>query len=78
MAAFITMAGIDTGANQTVTDVKTCPQSGLHIGAIVGVNVHCVVRTGLLGGIDELAYHLVAVRTAGVFDANADLPLGAA
>ena len=52
-------------------------QGSLHIGAVVGVHVHRIVRPGAAGSIDELAHHLIAVRAAGVLGADGYLPLGA-
>ena len=78
MAALITVAGIDTGTNQTVTDVKACPQGSLHIGAVIGVDIHSVICFRLLCGIDEFAYDLVGVRTAGILGTDTDLTLRAA
>ena len=77
MAALVTVAGIDTGADETVADIIAGGQSGLHIGAIVGIHIHSIVRLRLLGCFNELAHHIVAVRTAGVLAADGDLPLGA-
>lgn len=44
----------------------------------MGIDVHGIVRTHLLGGVNELAHHLVAVWTYGILGADGDLPLGAA
>ena len=66
MAALVAVAGIDTGADEAVTDVKTGTQGGFHIGAVVGVDIHRVIGFRLLGSVNELAYHLVGVRTAGI------------
>ena len=76
MAAFIAVAGVNTCADQTVADVKACPQGGFHIRAVIGVNIYGIVSTGLFGSVDELAYNFVAVRTTGIFAADGYLTLG--
>mgnify|MGYP002508196898 CR=1 FL=1 len=71
------MAGVHTGADETVADIRAGRQRSLHVGAVEGIDIHGVVSFRLLGSFDQLAHHLVAVRTAGVLGADADLPLGA-
>ena len=66
VAALIAVADIDTGTDETVTDVETGPEGGFHVRAVAGIDVHRVVGTGFLGGIDELAHHFIAVGAAGV------------
>ena len=77
MAALVAVAGVNTGADQTVADIVTGAQGGFHIGAVVGVNVHGIVRTASLSGGNQLAHQIVAVRTATILGADADLPLAA-
>ena len=62
VAAFVTVAGVNAGADQTVTDVIAGAQGSFHVAAVVGIHVHCVVRAGFLGGGDQLANDIVAVR----------------
>ena len=77
MAAFVAVAGIDTGADEAVADVKACPQGGFHIAAVEGVHIHGVVGLCLLGCGDELTYHIVAVGAAGILGTDGNLLLGA-
>ena len=71
------MAGVDTGADESVADIEACPEGGFHIGAVEGIDIHCVIRTGALGGINQLADHLVVVRAVGILGTDGALMLGA-
>ena len=51
MAALVAVAGIDTGADQTMADVITGGEGGLHVRAVVGVDIHRVAGPFLLGGL---------------------------
>ena len=55
MAAFVAMAGVDTGADETVANVEAGIQGGFHIGTVEGVHIHRIVSAGLFGSGDELA-----------------------
>ena len=78
MAALVAMAGVNAGSDETVTQVKAGAEGGLHIGAVAGIDVNCVICLHLFGSFNELADYLVGVGAAGVLGADADLPLGAA
>ena len=78
MTALIAVAGVNTGADEAVPDVKTCPQGGLHIGPVVRIYIRGIIGFRLFGSLDQFAYYLIAVGAAGVLDTNADLPLSAA
>ena len=78
VAALVAVGGVDAGADEAVADVVARSQGGFHVGAVVGIHVHGVVRAGSLGGGDESGDHIVAVGAAGILGADADLALGAA
>ena len=78
VAALVAVGGVDAGADEAVADVVARSQGGFHVGAVVGIHIHGVVRAGSLGGGDEPGDHIVAVGAAGILGADADLALGAA
>ena len=61
-----------------MADVRAGVESGLDVGAVVGIDVHGVVRALALCRVDELTDDLIAVGAAGVLGADGDLTLGAA
>ena len=77
VAALVAVAGVDAGADEAVAHVIARPEGGLHVGAVVGIDVHGVVSAGFPGGFDELSHYFVAVGAAGVLGADGDLLLGA-
>ena len=77
MAAFVTVAGVDTGTDETVPDVKACAEGGFHITAVMGIYIHGIIGAGLLGSSDQLADDFVIVRSAGIFGADGYLLFGA-
>ena len=56
-----------------MADIHTAAQGCFHVGAVEGIHIHSIVRAGFLRCVDQLAHHLVAVRTAGVLGADGDL-----
>ena len=58
MAALVAVAGIDTGADEAVTDVKAGTKGGFHNGAVVGIDIHrvigiCLSQSGGLFQVEE-------------------------
>lgn len=75
MATLIAVAGIDACTDETVANVVSGGEGGLHIGAVVGVDVNGKIGLLIPGGGDELGDQRIAVGAAGVLAADGDLPL---
>ena len=64
MASFVAVTCVNPRADKSVAYIVACTESCLHVRAVIGVNVNCVVSPFPFSRVDELSDHSIAIGTA--------------
>ena len=66
MGAFVIMGGIDSGADETVTDIVSGAQGSFHIGAIMRININGIIQLLLLRKVGKSRDQIIVIRATGI------------
>ena len=59
------MGGIDSRADETVTDIISGAQGSLHIGAIMRININGIIQLFLLCKVGKSRDQIIVIRATG-------------
>ena len=68
MGTLVIMGGIDSGADETVTDIISGAQGSLHIGAIMRININGIIQLFLIRKVGKSRDQIIVIRATGILD----------